>query len=58
MDKFLTDYIQMIADARGLELNQQQVETLVNRMEAEEALWDTVDFYIHEAFDKILEEVM
>lgn len=58
MEEFLTDYIQMIAESRELELNPQQVATLVNRMAAEEALWDTVDFYIHEAFDKLIEEVM
>lgn len=56
MEEFLTDYVQMMAEAKELELNTQQVKQIVNRLEHEDAIWDTVDFYVHQAFDSILEE--
>lgn len=56
MDEFLTDYVKMMADAQDLELDPAEVASIVNRLKDEEAIWDTVDFYIHQAFDSYLEE--
>lgn len=56
MEEFLTDYVQMMADAQDLELTPDEMQKIVNRLKDEEAIWDTVDFYIHQAFDSYLEE--
>lgn len=56
MDEFLRDYVQMMADAKEIELSEEEIENMVERLKCEDAIWDTVDFYIHQAFETYLEE--
>ena len=55
MEEFLKDYVQMIAEVRGLKLNGLQLQTIVNNLRNDDSLWDTFDSYIN---DEIDEEVM
>ena len=55
MEEFLKDYVQMIAEVRGLELNGSQLQTIVNNLRNDDSLWDIFDDYVN---DEIDEEVM
>ena len=55
MEEFLTDYVEMIAEARELELNNSQIKRIVNNLRDDESLWDIFDSYVN---DEIDEEVM
>lgn len=55
MEEFLTDYVEMIAEARELELNSSQIKRIVNNLRDDELLWDMFDSYVN---DEIDEEVM
>ena len=55
MERFLKDYVQMIAEVRGLKLNGSQLQTIVNNLRNDDSLWDIFDSYVN---DKIDEEVM
>ena len=55
MEKFLKDYVQMIAEASELELNNSQIKRIVNNLRENEELWDMFDSYVN---DEIDEEVM
>ena len=55
MEEFLKDYVQMIAEVRGLELDDSLLQTIVNNLRENEALWDMFDSYVN---DEIDEEVM
>lgn len=54
MKEFLTDYVQMIAEAQDIELNPQQVNKIVNSLQGDESLWDMFDSYV---IDEIESEV-
>lgn len=54
MEEFLNDYVQMIAEAQDIELNNKQLQVIVNRIREDESLWDTFDSYI---IDEIENEV-
>lgn len=55
MEEFLNDYVQMIAEARELKLNNPQLQSIVNRLQENESLWDIFDSYVNDTID---EEVM
>ena len=55
MEEFLKDYVQMIAEARDIELNELELQRIVNSIRDDESLWDMFDSYVN---DEIDEEVM
>ena len=55
MEEFLKDYVQMIAEARNIELNGLELQRIVNNLRENEELWDMFDSYVN---DEIDEEVM
>lgn len=55
MEEFLNNYVQMIAEARELKLNNPQLQSIVNSLQEDESLWDIFDSYVNDAID---EEVM
>ena len=52
MEEFLKDYVQMIAEAREVELNSSQLQVIVNSLRADEELWDTFDSFVNDKIDK------
>lgn len=52
MKEFLTDYVQMIAEARDIELNDSQLQVIVNNLREDESLWDMFDSYVNDEIDK------
>lgn len=52
MEKFLNDYVQMIAEAKELKLNQSQIQSIVNSLQKNESLWDIFDNYVNNAIAK------
>lgn len=51
MEEFLEDYVQMIAEAQELELNPQQVASIVNNLRNDDSLWDTFDSYVRDEIE-------
>ena len=51
MEEFLTNYVQMIAEARELELNNSQIKRIVNSLRDDESLWDMFDSYVNDEID-------
>lgn len=52
MEEFLKDYVQMIAEAREIELNDSQLQVIVNSLREDESLWDIFDSYVNDEIDK------
>ena len=52
MEKFLKDYVQMIAEASELELNNSQIKRIVNNLRENEELWDMFDSYVNDEIDE------
>ena len=55
MEEFLNDYVQMIEKKKKKNLNNSQLQSIVNRIQSDETLWDIFDSYVNDAID---EEVM
>ena len=53
MEKFLKDYVKMYAESSEVELNREQVATIVNRLMEEDEIWDTLDSYISDYFEEM-----
>jgi len=54
MDKFLKDYIKMIAEVRGITLTQKQLRQIVNSIECNEVVWEVMDEHINDEIDNII----
>ena len=52
MEEFLTDYIQMIAEAQDIELDESTLQEIVNSIAANEVVWDVLDEHINYEFDE------
>lgn len=52
MEEFLKDYVQMIAEVRGLKLNGSQLQTIVNNLRNDDSLWDMFDSCINDEIDE------
>lgn len=52
MEKFLEDYVQMMAEVREKNLNNSQLQSIVNRIQSDETLWDIFDSYVNDAIDE------
>lgn len=52
MEEFLTDYVQMMAEAQDIELNRSQIKRIVNSLRDDESLWDMFDSYVNDAIDE------
>ena len=55
MEDFLTDYVEMMADAKDMELTPNQIQEIVNSLQNNEELWDIFDGYVSDQLD-ILED--
>ena len=55
MEDFLTDYVEMMADAKDMELTPDQIQDIVNNLQDNEELWDIFDGYVSDQLD-ILED--
>lgn len=51
MEEFLKDYVQMMAEARELKLNNPQLQSIVNNLMECEVIWDVLDEHINYEFD-------
>lgn len=52
MEEFLTDYIQMMAEAQDIELDESTLQEIVNSIAANEVIWDVLDEHINYEFDE------
>ena len=52
MEEFLTDYIQMMAEAQDIELDESTLQEIVNSIAANEVVWDVLDEHINYEFDE------
>lgn len=52
MEEFLTDYVQMMAEAQEIDLNPAKVASIVNSLQQDEELWDTFDSFVNNAISK------
>lgn len=52
MKEFLTDYIQMIAEAQDIELDESTLQEIVNSIASNEVVWDVLDEHINYEFDE------
>lgn len=52
MEEFLTDYIQMIAEAQDIELDKSTLQEIVNSIASNEVVWDVLDEHINYEFDE------
>lgn len=48
MEKFLREYVKMIAEVKEVKLNKKQLDQIVNNLEAEDEIWETLDYYVDE----------
>lgn len=53
MERFLKDYVKMYAESSEVDVNREQVATIVNRLMNEDDIWDTLDSYIADYFEEI-----
>lgn len=51
MEEFLNDYVQMMAEAQEIELNDLELQTIVNNLMENEVIWDVLDEHINNEFD-------
>ena len=56
MEEFVKDYVEMIVDIRGVELNKTQLQEIVNRTYNQESIWDELDYFINSQIDKFEKE--
>lgn len=54
MDKLIKNYIQDIADFRGVELTNEQLQDITDRVN-ESSIWDTIDYFINSLIDEMEE---
>ena len=52
MEEFLTDYIQMIAEAQEIKLDESTLQEIVNSIAENEVVWDVLDEHINYEFDE------
>ena len=57
MEEFLTDYVEMMADANEIELNKTQMQSIVNNLRQEDEIWDILDSYVTEEIARAIKEV-
>ena len=53
MEDFLKDYVEMMADARDMNLSDEQLQDIVNNLSDNEELWDTFDGYVGDELDAV-----
>ena len=53
MEKFLNDYVQMMAEAQEIELDESTLQTIVNNLMESEVIWDVLDGHINNEFDNM-----
>ena len=51
MEEFLKDYIQMMAEAQEIKLDESTLQDIVNSIAANEVVWDVLDEHINYEFD-------
>ncbi len=52
MEDFLNDYIQMMAEAQDIELDESTLQEIVNSIAANETVWEVLDEHINYEFDE------
>lgn len=53
MEEFLKDYVEMMADARDMELSPDQIQEIVNSLQEDEDLWDMFDGFVNDQLDTV-----
>lgn len=53
MEDFLKDYVEMMADARDMELTPDQIQDIVNSLQEDEDLWDMFDGFVNDQLDTV-----
>ena len=53
MEKFLNDYVQMMAEAQEIELDESTLQSIVNNLMESEVIWDVLDEHINNEFDNM-----
>ena len=53
MEDFLKDYVEMMADARDMNLSDEQLQEVVNSLQDNEELWDIFDGYVGDELDAV-----
>ena len=53
MEKFLKDYVKMYAESSEVELNREQVATIVNRLMNNDVVWEVLDEHIRYEFEEM-----
>jgi hypothetical protein len=52
MEEFLTDYVQMMAEAQDITLTPETLQEIVNSIAANETVWEVLDEHINYEFDE------
>ena len=53
MEKFLKDYVQMMAEVDGINIDDNQLQDIVNNLMDCEVIWDVLDEHINYEFDEM-----
>ena len=51
MEEFLNGYVQMMAEAQEIELDESTLQEIVNNLMENEVIWDVLDEHINYEFD-------
>ena len=53
MERFLKEYVKAHAETLDIELSRKQLHEIVNRLECEDEIWETLDSYITEELENL-----
>ena len=53
MEEFLKDYVQMMAEVNGVNIDDTQLQEIVNNLMDCEVIWDVLDEHINYEFDEM-----
>lgn len=52
MEEFLTNYVKMVAESKEIELNEQKISEIVERLMNNDEMWDTFDSFVYEELEE------
>ena len=54
MEKFLKDYVKMMAEEKAAKLSKDEIKTIVNNLMDEDEIWDVLDSYVNAEIEEIM----
>ena len=53
MERFLREYVKMYAESNGIKINAEQLDNIVNNIQGEDEIWDTLDYYVSQELEEM-----